>query len=67
MDTVVYKLPPFQSLIYVGQGNVKQVQPGKHRTKAQAAMLFTSGKMTNSRCGTSGAAAPPVAIEAAKE
>ncbi|GJX47495.1 zinc finger, CCHC-type, retrotransposon gag domain protein, partial [Tanacetum coccineum] len=47
--------------------NVKQVQPGKHRTKAQAAMLFTSGKMTNLRCGTSGAAAPPVAIEAAKD
>ncbi|GJS79459.1 DNA-directed RNA polymerases IV and V subunit 2-like protein [Tanacetum coccineum] len=46
---------------------VKRVQPAKHRTKAQAAMLFTSGKMTNSHCGTSGAAAPPVAIEAAKE
>nr|GEX60055.1 ribonuclease H-like domain, reverse transcriptase, RNA-dependent DNA polymerase [Tanacetum cinerariifolium] len=48
-------------------GKVKRVQPGKHCTKAQAAMLFTSGKMTNSRCGTSGGATPPVAIEAAKE
>ncbi|GJQ95197.1 hypothetical protein Tco_0006336 [Tanacetum coccineum] len=33
---------------------VKWVQPGKHCTKAQAAMPFASGKMTNSRCGTSG-------------
>ncbi|GJR31070.1 MADS-box protein AGL24-like protein [Tanacetum coccineum] len=36
------------------RGKVKRVQLGKHRTKAQAAMPFTSGKMTNSRCGTPG-------------
>ncbi|GKA16049.1 hypothetical protein Tco_0695796, partial [Tanacetum coccineum] len=29
-------------------GKVKRVQPGKHHTKAQAAMPFTSEKMTNS-------------------
>nr|GEV06050.1 nucleic acid-binding, OB-fold protein [Tanacetum cinerariifolium] len=34
-------------------GKVKRVQLGKDRIKAQAAMLFTSGKMTNSRCDTS--------------
>ncbi|GKB54350.1 hypothetical protein Tco_0905103 [Tanacetum coccineum] len=50
ITTMTYGLVIFDR--YVTAGKVKLVQPGKHCTKAQAAMPFTSENMTNSRCGT---------------